>query len=59
MMRGCFLLSGRAGFFCFLSSQVSLLANFSRIRGVMASSSRKLRAVVSLISPSSLPKSPK
>jgi hypothetical protein len=59
MMRTCLLPSGMLGFFRFFSSQVSLLDNFSRFGWVMASSSRKPRAVMSLIWPSSLPKSPK
>jgi len=59
MIRACFLDSRTAGSFCLLSSQVSLVASFSRMEVVMASSSRKLPEVVSLMCPSSLPKSPK
>ena len=59
MMREWVLASRTAGSFCFLSSQESLVASFSRMEVVMASSSRKLPAAVSLMWPSSLPKSPK
>ena len=57
MIRVSFLASGMLGFFCLFSSQVSLFASFSRIDRVISSSNRKPPAIVSLIKPSSLPKS--
>src|SRR5579859_5048555 len=57
--RGVFLKSAILGSFRFPSSQVSLLASLSRVASLTSSSSRKLPGLVSLMRPSSLPKSRK
>src|SRR3954454_20171103 len=47
VMRACSLPSRKPGFFCFLSIQVSLLANFSRIDGVISRSTREVAGTMS------------
>ena len=57
MMRASLRKSARLGSFCFFSSQVSLLANFSRIGRVISSSIRNRPVWVSVMLASNLPKS--